>query len=966
MASVRERLSSVIGHLTPSSPTSEGKVKLLQKNPDDIVITYAARTPLTKARKGGLKDTRIDDLLITLLEILREKSKIDPSLVEDVCLGNVLAESQGYVARASVLAAGFPITTAASVANRFCSSGLLAVQQIANQIIAGSIDVGIAVGAESMSTCPDNGAPTMSSRITEHPIGKQNLLSMGQTSENVAEQFHITREAHDAFAAKSFQKAEIAQKAGWFADEIVPITVKVIDPTTGVVTEKVIDRDDGPRYGTTAASLSKIRTAFPQWPPSATTGGNASQITDGAAAILLMKRSKALELGQPIVGKFCGATVIGLEPRIMGIGPSYAIPKILGKVGLSIQDVDVFEINEAFASMGVYCVEKLGLDPAKVNPRGGAIIAVTSMCVGTVSRPPSPNTADQVVDVKLVGTAHLDFEFISVQVIIKRWLVSRLRELTTTPGSLADPRVVGAATTAARAQFRLAALETLNFPSAPDDHKTPPTTIHNEPTSIYIESYEMLIASDQSSGVLRCTRELPACKRCKDLSTVCDYPPPPDRKLLAAQRWQNAKARAHQNSGTPQGLPAQQRLPIQERSMDGQTPSNGLFIHKKKLSVHSATDTDEEPNRQSEPGNSRIQKAITPIITSLQGISYPSTELAEMLIEIYFSHLMNSTLTFHKKTFLSDFAAKRTPEFVNLSVFALATVFLRESIGPRRPELEHSSIDFNKLPCPTIELCEKGRDWATAANYLTLTQCDIPRLESIQACQNLTLYWFSSGESSRTDIHSSIAWKTAEILRLNMNKNSVKYLNNSERLEVEIERRCFWAAWIGNIVDQGSNSIRGFAWKEVSGLPLPSDEESYAAGIPRSNNSFDDNGNIKTNDSENAPIKLSPFAGLANLFSIWVEIRTFVRVYESAKPDRVPEMVSAFFELDAKLHLALEHLDPTIRYSNVAAFTSPKVNPYLLFWWHGLYRLCACTLHSFLVPLFSNKPTPSQQTMVCS
>ncbi|TVY85292.1 Peroxisomal 3-ketoacyl-CoA thiolase [Lachnellula suecica] len=409
MTAGQERLSSVLGHLNPAMPSS-GKSALLAKNPDDIVITFAARTPLTKAKKGGFKDTRADDLIIPLLRAVREKSKIDPNLVEDVCLGNVLAEGQGYVARASVLAAGFPITAAASVTNRFCSSGLLAVQNIANQIIAGSIDVGIAIGAESMSTCPDNGAPQLSTEITNHPISSQNLQSMGQTSENVAGQFSVTRQAMDAFAAKSFQKAEIAQKAGWFADEIIPITTQIKDPKTGEVKTVVVDRDDGIRYGTTAESLSKIRAAFPQWSPSATTGGNASQITDGAAAILLMKRSRALELGQPIVAKFCGATVAGLEPRIMGIGPTYAIPKILAKLGLDVADIDVFEINEAFASMGVYCVDKLALNPAKVNPRGGAIalghplgctgarqvvtalselrrqdarIAVTSMCVGT-------------------------------------------------------------------------------------------------------------------------------------------------------------------------------------------------------------------------------------------------------------------------------------------------------------------------------------------------------------------------------------------------------------------------------------------------------------------------------------------------------------------------------------------------------------------------------------------------------
>ena len=285
------------------------------------------------------------------LQEIRERSNIDPALIEDVCVGNVLAVGQTYIARSAVIAAGFPVTTAASICNRFCSSGLLAVQNIANQIISGSIDVGLAVGAESMSGTPDDGAPNMSAKIINHPVASQNTQPMGQTSENVAAQFNISRHAMDAFAASSFQKAEKAQKAGWLADEIVPINVQWKDPKTGEVSTKIVDRDDGIRYGTTAESLGKIRAAFPQWSPSATTGGNASQITDGAAGLLLMKRSRAEALGQPILGKFCGATVSGLEPRIMGIGPTLAIPKILEKTGLSSSDVDVFEINEAFASM---------------------------------------------------------------------------------------------------------------------------------------------------------------------------------------------------------------------------------------------------------------------------------------------------------------------------------------------------------------------------------------------------------------------------------------------------------------------------------------------------------------------------------------------------------------------------------------------------------------------------------------
>lgn len=250
-----------------------------------------------------------------------------------------------------MLAAGYPVTAAASTANRFCSSGLLAIQNIANQIIAGSIDVGIAIGAESMSTTPDAGAPDMSEKVMSHPIASQNKQPMGQTSENVAGQFGLSREDLDKFAANSYQKAENAQKNGWSVDEISPVRTQVKDPKTGEVKDVVVDRDDGIRYGTTAESLGKIRSAFPQWQPSLTTGGNASQITDGAAGQVLMKRSQAQALGLPIVAKFCGATVAGLEPRIMGIGPSIAIPKILGKFELSKEDIDVFEINEAFASM---------------------------------------------------------------------------------------------------------------------------------------------------------------------------------------------------------------------------------------------------------------------------------------------------------------------------------------------------------------------------------------------------------------------------------------------------------------------------------------------------------------------------------------------------------------------------------------------------------------------------------------
>jgi acetyl-CoA acyltransferase 1 len=307
-----------------------------------------------------------------------------------------------------MLAAGFPNTAGANSVNRFCSSGLKAVQDVANQIHEGSIEIGLALGAESMSAGGDRMKP-FHPDILKNQDAADCMQPMIQTSENVGNDFNISRKMQDSYAAESFRRAEVAQKAGWFDDEIVPITTTIKDPKTGEEKQVTLNKDEGPRYGTTVESLSKIRPALPEFGDK-TTGGNASQVTDGAAAVLLMKRSKAIELGQPILAKFVGATVAGLPPRIMGIGPSIAIPKLLAKYNLTKDDIDIVEINEAFASMAVYCLNVLGLDHAKMNPRGGAIalghplgatgarqivtilsearrtkkkVLLTSMCVGT-------------------------------------------------------------------------------------------------------------------------------------------------------------------------------------------------------------------------------------------------------------------------------------------------------------------------------------------------------------------------------------------------------------------------------------------------------------------------------------------------------------------------------------------------------------------------------------------------------
>lgn len=313
--------------------------------------------------------------------------------------------------RAASLAAGFPNTAGASSVNRFCSSGLKAVQDIANQITLGSIDCGLAIGAESMTHSGDRLTRPFDDEILENPDARDCMQPMGQTSENVGSDFNITREMQDRFAYESYRRAEVAQKEGWFDDEIVPITTVLKDPKTGETKTVTLTKDEGPRWGTTYEALSKIRPAFAQY-GDRSTGGNSSQVTDGAAAVLLMRRSMAEKLGQPIMAKFVNATVAGLAPRIMGIGPSIAIPKLMEKLGITLDDVDVIEVNEAFASMAVYCVNKLGIDINKMNIRGGAIalghplgatgarqivtglsecrrqkkkILLTSMCIGTVS-----------------------------------------------------------------------------------------------------------------------------------------------------------------------------------------------------------------------------------------------------------------------------------------------------------------------------------------------------------------------------------------------------------------------------------------------------------------------------------------------------------------------------------------------------------------------------------------------------
>lgn len=407
----QERLSQVSSHFAskPNSPSS-GSKSILEKSPDDVVVTCALRTPFTKGGKGLLKDTMGADLLAYTFQNLISKSKIDPKLVEDIAVGNVLAPGGGATEfRAAALVAGFPSETAVKSLNRQCSSGLQACVDIANAIRAGMIDIGIGAGVESMSTQYGPGAVTEFSELLEGYKEAANCkVPMGLLSEQMAKDRSISRADQDAFAASSYQKAIKAQEAGLFDEEIAPVTVKYTDPKTEEEKTVTVTQDDGARKGITAESLGKIRPAFAK--DGSIHAGNASQISDGAAAVLLMKRSTAEKLGQTIVGKFVSASIAGVPPLLMGIGPWKAIPTALAKAGITTTDVDIFEINEAFASQCLWCVRELGIPLEKVNPKGGAIafghplgctgarqvstlftelkrtgkkIGVTSMCVGT-------------------------------------------------------------------------------------------------------------------------------------------------------------------------------------------------------------------------------------------------------------------------------------------------------------------------------------------------------------------------------------------------------------------------------------------------------------------------------------------------------------------------------------------------------------------------------------------------------
>lgn len=362
----------MLQHLTNSQPAVEMlPCKSLVTDQDEVVVVHGLRTAIGRAKRGSFKDTTPDELLSAVMTAVLKDVGLSPIKLGDICVGNVLQPGAGaLVVRIAQFLSGIPETVPIYTVNRQCSSGLQALFNIAGGIRNGSLDLGLACGMESMSLRSVGNPGDVSSRLMDNEKARDCIIPMGITSENVAERFGITREKQDAFAFSSQQKAAAAQQQGLFDAEITPVTTKFVDDS-GEERSITVTKDDGIRPGTTLQGLAKLRAAFK--PDGSTTAGNASQVSDGAAAVLVGRRAAVEALGLPVLGILRASAVVGVPPDIMGIGPAFAIPAALEQAGLTVDDVDVYEINEAFASQAVYCMEKLGIPPEKVNPNGGAI-----------------------------------------------------------------------------------------------------------------------------------------------------------------------------------------------------------------------------------------------------------------------------------------------------------------------------------------------------------------------------------------------------------------------------------------------------------------------------------------------------------------------------------------------------------------------------------------------------------------
>jgi acetyl-CoA acyltransferase len=340
----------------------------------EAVIVSIARTAVGKSPRGALRNTRPDDMAAAAIsEALRRVPGLEPVEIEDVILGCAMPEAQqgNNVARIAALRAGLPVTCSAMTINRFCSSGLQAIALAAERIMAGFGDAIIAGGTESMSLVPMGGYHfSPNPYLVDHY--PDTYLSMGLTAENLARKFQITREQQDTFALRSHQRAVAAIDAGRFKDEIAPMEVVEVEMNGKPQTRKItFETDEGPRRDTSAEALAKLKPAFHA--TGTVTAGNASQMSDGAAAAVVMSAEKAKAIGAKPLARFVSYATAGTLPEEMGMGPVFAIPKALKFAGLKLQEVELVELNEAFAVQALAVIREAGLDPEITNVNGGAV-----------------------------------------------------------------------------------------------------------------------------------------------------------------------------------------------------------------------------------------------------------------------------------------------------------------------------------------------------------------------------------------------------------------------------------------------------------------------------------------------------------------------------------------------------------------------------------------------------------------
>jgi len=344
----------------------------------DVVIVDSVRTGLAKSFRGSFNMTRSDDMAAHLINTLLDRNpQIEPAMVEDIILGaaSQAGEQSFNLARMAAVLSRLPIETTGTTVSRFCASGLQTIAMAANQIGSGYCDVLMAGGAESISMRQRQEVGVFERNPTLLENKPQIYMEMGQTAEVVADRYAVTREMQDVYGLQSQQRYAAAVESGAIADEIAPMTVKMkkVNRETNEESlhEVVVDKDECNRADTTAEGLALLKPAFRE--EGSVTAGNSSQLSDGASVALVMSANKAAELGLSPMGYFRGFVTAGCEPDEMGIGPVFAVPKLLKRAGLSIDDIDLWELNEAFASQCVYCRDTLGIDNDKYNVNGGSI-----------------------------------------------------------------------------------------------------------------------------------------------------------------------------------------------------------------------------------------------------------------------------------------------------------------------------------------------------------------------------------------------------------------------------------------------------------------------------------------------------------------------------------------------------------------------------------------------------------------